>query len=311
MAVATTRLTMNTREWAILGLLSVIWGGSFFFNGIAVKGLPPLVIVWLRVALAALALHLVLRALGQRLPRDRRIWGAFLVMGLFNNMVPFSLLVWGQTHIAGGLASILNATTPLFTVVVAHVWTSDDRMTGGRVAGILAGVAGVAAMIGPTALGGLGSDLLAELACLGAALSYGISGNFGRRFGRMGVSPLHTAAGQVTASATLLLPIVLLVDRPWALAMPGIGVWIAVAGLALLSTAFAYLLFFRLLATAGASNLSLVTFLVPVSAILLGTLFLGEHLEPRHFAGMALIGLAAIDGRPARALKNLFTARSG
>jgi drug/metabolite transporter (DMT)-like permease len=304
--------TMGPAQWTTLVILSILWGGSFFFAEIALAALPPFTIVLLRVGLAAIALHLFLLARGAPVPFGLGLWGAFLVMGLINNVVPFSLLVWGQTQIASGLASILNATTPIFTIVVAHFLTSDEKMTGGRLAGVLIGFGGVAVMIGPAALAGLGANLLAQLACLGATLSYGFAGTFGRRFARMGVTPVQTAAGQVTASALILLPISMAVDRPWTLPMPGMEVMTSVVALALLSTAVAYILFFRLLASAGATNIMLVTLLVPVSAILLGVTILGERLDPEHFAGMALIGLglAAIDGRPARALGRLVTARS-
>lgn len=305
--------TMGPAQWTTLIILSILWGGSFFFAEVAITALPPFTIVLLRVGLAALALHIFLLATGSRMPLDLRLWGAFLVMGFLNNAVPFSLLVWGQTQIASSLASILNAMTPIFTVVVAHFLTSDEKMTGGRLAGVLIGFAGVAVMIGPAALAGLGANLLAQIACLGATLSYAFAGVFGRRFARMGVSPVQTAAGQVTASALILLPLSMIVDRPWTLAMPGMEAMASVVALALLSTAVAYILFFRLLASAGATNIMLVTFLVPVSAILLGVTILGERLEPEHFAGMALIGLglAAIDGRPARMLARRITARSG
>ena len=305
--------TMGPAQWTTLVILSILWGGSFFFAEVALAALPPFTIVLLRVGLAAIALHLFLFAKGSPVPFGLGLWGAFLVMGLINNVVPFSLLVWGQTQIASGLASILNAMTPIFTIVVAHFLTSDEKMTGNRLAGVLIGFGGVAVMIGPAALAGLGVNLLAQLACLGATLSYGFAGTFGRRFARMGVTPVQTAAGQVTASALILLPISMVVDRPWTLPIPGMEVMTSVVALALLSTAVAYILFFRLLASAGATNLMLVTLLVPVSAILLGVTILGERLDPEHFAGMALIGLglAAIDGRPARALGRLVTARSG
>jgi drug/metabolite transporter (DMT)-like permease len=219
--------------------------------------------------------------------------------GLLNNVVPFCLIVWGQTRIASGLAAILTATTPLATVLVAHVLTADEKLTGRRVAGVLVGLAGVVVMIGPDALAGLGANVLAQLAVLGAAVSYAFAGIYGRRFKALGVSPIQTAAGQVTASTVMLLPIALLVDQPWTLALPGLQVWAAILGIAVLSTAFGYVLYFRILATAGATNVLLVTFLNPVTAILLGTVVLGERLELRHGLGMALIGLglAAIDGR--------------
>lgn len=296
---------MGPLEWSLLVTLSVLWGGSFFFVGVAVTGLPPFTIVALRVGLAAVVLNLVIVAMGLRMPADRRVWLAFFGMGFINNLIPFSLIVWGQTHIAGGLASILNATTPLFSVIVAHWLTADEKMTPGRIAGIVLGIAGVVIIIGPGVLRGAGANVLAQLAILGASLSYAFGAVFGRRFRTLGLKPHVTATGQVTASTAMLLPLALLIDRPWTLAMPGIEVWGAVLGLAVLSTAVAYNIYFRILASSGATNILLVTFLIPVSAILLSVNILGEQLQVRHFAGMLLIGLglAAIDGRPAARLK--------
>ena len=281
-------------------ILSVLWGGSFFFVGIVVTELPTFTIVFLRVAIAALGLHITLRVMGERMPAGAAIWRAFFAMGFLNNLVPFSLIAWGQSHVASGLASILLATTPLFTVIVAHFMTSDERLSGGRLAGIAAGIAGVAILVGSEALHGLGFALLAHVGLLGAAVFYSFGAVFGRRFQRMGVTPLATATGQITASSLLLLlPLALAVDRPWSLDMPSTATWLAIAGLALLSTSLAYVLYFRILATAGATNLLLVTFLIPVSAIILGAAFLAERLQANHFIGMAVIGigLAAIDGR--------------
>lgn len=290
---------MDASEWGMLVALSLLWGGSFFFIGIAVKELPPVTIVTLRVSLAATALLIVCRIMGLHLPRQWAVWRAFFGMGLLNNIIPFCLIVWGQTHIASGLASILNATTPLFTVIVAHFLTADEKMTGNKLAGVLIGFAGVATMIGPAAFSGAISGLWGQIAILGAAISYSFAGIFGRRFKAMGVPPLMTATGQISSSTLMLIPAAFLIDKPWTLAMPSLGTWGALIGIALLSTALAYLIFFRILATAGATNLALVTFLIPVSAILLGSLILGEQLEIKHFAGMAMIaaGLAAIDGR--------------
>lgn len=295
-------LQMGRLEWALLVLLSILWGGSFFFVGVAVRDLPPFSIVALRVGLAALALIILIHGMGLRLPRSPRIWLAFFGMGLINNMIPFSLIVWGQTHIASGLASILNAATPLFTLIVAHCLTDDEKMTSARVAGLCVGFSGVVFIIGPDALSGVGANVLAQCAILAAGVAYAFGGVFGRRFRRLGVAPLVTATGQVTASTLLITPLALLVDRPWTLPAPGPEAWAAVIGLALVSTALAYVIYFRILATAGATNLMLVTLLIPVSAILLGVAFLQETLAPGHFAGMALIGLglALIDGRPIR-----------
>lgn len=279
--------------------LSVLWGGSFVFVGIAVRDLPPLTIVVLRVGLAAIVLLLALRLMGIPVPHDRRALTAFLVVGLLNNALPFTLLVWGQTHIAAGLASILNATTPIWTVLLAHILTDDERMSRGRMAGVVIGFAGVVVMVGPAALADFGTDVLAQLACLAAALSYGLAGIYGRRIRRLGIAPESAAAGQVVASTLMLLPVMLVVDRPWTMPMPGGATVTAILGLALLSTALAYILYFRILAKAGATNLALVTFLVPVSAIALSALILGERLGWGELAGMALIGcgLVAIDGR--------------
>jgi len=299
------RPVMGRAEWAMLLVLALLWGGSFFFNAVAVRELPSFTLVWLRVAVAATTLLLVLRVIGQRMPRQPRVWAAFFGMGLLNNVLPFVLIVWGQHRIASGLASILNATTPLFTVLVAHAVTSDERLTLLKAAGVGVGFVGAAVMIGADAFGGLGTGVLAQFACLAGALSYAVAGIFGRRFRRMGVTPLATAAGQVSASTLMLLPAMLLVDRPWELAMPHAATWAAVLGVELLSTALAYVLYFRILAAAGATNLLLVTFLIPVSAILLGVLVLHETLLLRHIMGMALLGagLAFLDGRLPRVLQ--------
>lgn len=290
---------MATAEWLMLLGLSLLWGGSFLFNGILVKVWPPLTIVTARVLLAAITLWVIIRLSGMAVPKSREVWLSFFGMGLLNNAIPFTLIVWGQTHIASGLAAILNATTPLFGVVVAHVLTEDEKLTANRVAGLLIGLAGVVIMIGPSVLGQVGGDAWGELAVLGAALSYAFASVYGRSFRRMGLPPLLPAAGQVTASSLLLLPMALFVDRPFALPLPGPETWIALLGLAVFSTALAYILFFRILATAGATNIMLVTILIPPSAILLSALVLGEHLAPRHFVGMLAIGLGllAIDGR--------------
>jgi len=300
-----THARMSLTDWCLLLFLSLLWGASFFYVAVALKELPPFTIVLLRVAIAALTLYIVLRVMGVPFPRDGKSWGAFFGMGLLNNAIPFSLIVWGQTHVASGLASILNATTPFFTVIVAHVLTADERLSRNRLVGVLIGLAGVVVLIGPQALSGLGKDVAGQLAIVGAAISYAFAGVFGRRFRRMGIPPMATAAGQVTASSLILCPIALLVDRPWHLAMPGTEVWLAILGTALLSTALAYIVYFRLLASAGAVNLLLVTFLIPPSAIVLGVFLLGEHLEATDFAGIVLIGLglAAIDGRLWAALR--------
>lgn len=290
---------MGLLEWSLLLFLSILWGGSFFFSKVALAELPPFTVVLGRVAIAALTLYFYLRATGQSIPGDGKVWLAFFGMGLLNNIIPSSLIFWGQTAIASGLASILNATTPIFSILVAHRLTADEKMTPQKIAGVLLGVLGVAILMGGGAFAGNGPPLWALLACLGAALSYGFAGTFGRRFRRMGIAPAVSAFGQTSASTMMMLPIVVLVDTPWQLATPHLVTIGALLALALISTALAYIIFFHILSVGGATNSSLVTLLIPVSAILLGSVVLGERLSASHFLGMALIalGLLSIDGR--------------
>ncbi len=295
--------TMGPLEWALLLTLSVLWGASFFFGQVALAELRPFTVALARVAIAALVLNLLVRLSGLRMPRTLAEWRRLFAMGALNNAIPFSLLLWGQTQISSSLASILNATAPLFTVLLADRLTADEKLTPLRLMGVVAGLAGVIVMIGPSAMRDLGGHLMAELVTLGAPIAYACASIYGRRF--RNDPPLVTAAGQVTASTLLLLPIMLVFDRPWTLVMPSGATLAALVGLALLSTALAYVIFFRILATAGSTNLQLVTFLIPVSALLFGMGILGERLAPEHFAGMALIGLglAFIDGRLWRKLR--------
>src|SRR4051794_8146108 len=301
------RSQMNGRDWLVLLVLAVIWGGAFFFIGVAVRHVPPLTYVWLRLTIGAAGLWVYLIVSGERMSLPREVWGSILLLALLNNALPFALFGWSQTHIASGLASILNATTPIWGVLVAHFLTRDERMSPRKVAGVLLGFGGVATMIGPSLLSSLGTNALAQLACVTASLSYALAAVWARRFRRIGVSPLSVTTGQLTAGAAIMLPVSLLIDHPWQLAMPPLSAWGAIAALALLCTAFGYVLYFRLIDRAGATNALLVTLMVPPTAILLGALFLNETLAPQDFLGLALIalGLAAIDGR----LLSLFSKR--
>lgn len=219
---ASKNRTMTSLEWALLLALATVWGGSFFFNEIAVRELPVFTVVVSRVALAAIILLMIMRLRGERLPHDRRVWAAFFGMGILNNAVPFSLIVWGQQHIASGVASILNASTPLFTVMLAHLLTSDERMTVGKFVGVLIGFTGVAVMIGQDAMRDLGTGVIAQFLCLAGAVSYAFAGIYGRRFRAMGISPMGTATGQVIASSLIMLPLVMVLDRPWTLPPPSL-----------------------------------------------------------------------------------------
>lgn len=290
---------MGSREWAMLLALALLWGGSFFFIEIAIGSVSPLAIVLLRVALAAIALWVFSACVGVSIPRELRIWAAFAVMAVLNNVIPFSLIVWGQREVGAALASILNATTPLLTVLVAGACLPDERMVLNKVIGVIVGFFGVALVVGDTGVIHVGQDLTAQLAIIGAALSYACAGVYGRRFKQMQVNPIAVATGQVTMSS-LVLALLMLV---FGVALPslniGWAVWLALLGLGFFSTAAAYILYFRLLESAGATNLLLVTLLIPVVATGLGVAVLGEALNAADYAGMALIGvgLLTIDGR--------------
>ncbi len=291
------RTTMALKDWAALLVLGAIWGGSFFFARVAVSEIPPLTLVLFRVAIAAFALHLYLAVRGPSFRLALPHAASLSLLALLNNVIPFSLIFAGQTELGAGLASVLNATTPFWTVIIANMLTSDEKLSWNKVVGILLGIAGTAVMIGPGLLAGIGGPVWAKFALVGASVSYGFAVIFAKRF--RGLPPTTAATGQLTASAIIMIPVVLAVGGPANHFVASGHVWAAVFALALLSTAFAYILYFNIIASAGATNASLVTLVVPVSAILLGALFLGERLELFEVGGMALIGLGlvTIDGR--------------
>lgn len=288
-------LDMHPQDWLLLAFLSILWGGSFFFVGAAERELPPLTIVLARVVFGALMLLPFVRIFGSALPRRAIDWLPFAGMGLLNNVIPFSLFATAMTYIPSGMASVLNATTPLFGVLVLAGF-GEERLVARRIVGVVIGLIGVVILRepGPAASG----QAIGILLCLGAALSYGFSGLWGRRMLK-GVPPITSAAGQLVSSSVMMTVIAGAVDRPWTLPMPGLATWLSLIGLAALSTALAYIVFFRILARSGATNVMLVTLLIPVTAILLGWLVLGEPLGPREIAGALVIGsaLIAIDGR--------------
>jgi len=287
---------MGFQEWALIVILSILWGGSFFFVGVAVKEMPPLSIVWCRVAIASVILLIVVFSKGEKMPSPLSLWGGFVIMGALNNLIPFSLIVWGQTHIESGLASILNGTTPIFSVILAHFLTKEERLTTNRMSGVMVGWIGVAVLIGIDSMRAFGIQVFGQMAILGAAFSYACAAIYGRRF--KGLSPLVVATGMLCGSTVMMTPMALLVDQPWSLS-PSVFTLLSIFGLAAISTSLAYIIYFKVLATAGPTNLLLVTFLIPLSAILLGVLVLGERLAWNAFVGMGLIfvGLIAIDGR--------------
>ncbi|MFC3126512.1 DMT family transporter [Pseudoroseomonas globiformis] len=295
---------MTARLWGLMLLLSLAWGCSFLFMHLSLEAWPPLTVVLSRVVLASLLLWLLVAAERRRLPLTRPVLVACLGMGLLNNVIPFTLLMWGQTMIPSGLASVVNAVTPVFTAVVAHLATADEKLTGPRLAGVLTGLLGVGVLAGPAAFSG-GVEFHGILLGLGACASYALAAVWGRRFRRLSVAPVAAAAGQTSASTLMVLPLVLVFDATSMLPWPAPQALVAILGLGLVSTGIAYALFFRILDAGGATASALVTQIAPVSAILLGAAILGEALLPRHFLGMALIasGFALLDERVLRSLR--------
>jgi drug/metabolite transporter (DMT)-like permease len=287
---------IDARDWSLLALLSVLWGGSFFFNGVVLRELPPLTLVLLRVTIAAIILLPLLWVYRIGFPKGLSGWKPFFAIALLNNILPFCLIVVGQTYIPSGLASILNATTPLFTVLVMAA-AGDEQLHMRRVAGVVTGLIGVIILHGE-GLGFQSGEGIGILLCLAAAFSYGLSALYARR--KLSDSPpLATATFQMLASSLMMTIIAAVFERPWQLSMPGVTTWLAIMGLAALSTALAYIVFFQILRRSGSTNVTLVTLLIPVTAILLGYLVLGESASRREIVGALVIGsaLLLIDGR--------------
>lgn len=290
---------MSGGDWGIILLLSLLWGGAFLMIALGLRGFPPITLAFMRMALAIPFMLLALKYLGQRLPTDGRSWRQLFILGGLNAAFPFMLFFWGQSFISTGLGSILNATTPLWGVLLAHLLTRDEKATSTRLFGVLLGLAGIVIMVGTGALKGITSDVLAQLACLSATVLYAFAAIYGRTLSQSTMTPIVVATGQVFTAAVLILPFMLVFDHPWTLPFARWDAWIGVFGLAIPSTAFAYFLYFRLIDRAGASNAMLVAFIQPVVAILLGVAVLGESVSVKELFGAALIasGLVAIDGR--------------
>lgn len=294
-----TNPRMSGSDWGIIMLLSLLWGGAFFMIELGLRGFPPNTLVFLRMALAVPPMLLILKVMGHRLPGDLKSWQQLFILGAINAAFPFILFFWGQTQIDSGLASILNATTPLWGVVTAHFLTRDEKATPARVVGVFLGLAGIIVMVGTDALGGISGSVLAQLACLAATLLYALAAVYGRTLSQSTMTPLVVATGQVITAAIIMFPVMLVVDQPWSLPTAGWDAWAGAIGLAIPSTAVAYVFYFRLIDSAGASNAMLVAFIMPVIAVILGVVALGETVELKEAAGAVLIafGLIAIDGR--------------
>ena len=291
-----TAKQMGPAEWAMMIGLSLLWSATFFFVEIGLREIGPFWLVTGRVAFGAATLWALVFALGVPRPKSAADWRDLLIMGLLNNAIPFTLIFWGQVYISAGLASILNATTPIFGVIVAHLFLADERASVLKTIGVLFGLGGVIVLIGPEALDGLTGSLWGQLAVVGAAVSYAFAGVFGRRLSRL--APMMSAAGMLTMSTLLMIPVAWTVEGAPSLSL-GWETWAAILVLGVAGSGMAYILYFRILERAGATNLLLVTLLIPPGAILLGVLFLDESLTLSALAGMALIfaGLAFVDGR--------------
>jgi drug/metabolite transporter (DMT)-like permease len=297
-------LALGAGDWLLILLLSVLWGSATLLKKVAVRDIGPVTVVFFRVLLAAILLYGAIRVRGIPLDIGWRHGKPFLVMGFLNSVVPFTLIAWGVIRIDSGVAGILLATTPIFTALLAHVATRDERLCLGKVLGIGLGMVGVLIIMGGNPMAVMNGSGPGKIAILGAAVAYSVSGVYGRSM--CDTPAIILAWGQLSASAVLLTPIVLLAERPWESATWSRDAIGAVAALAVLSTVFRYLVFYRLLATVGATNTSLVGFLIPGSSILLGFMFLGERLLATQVAGVVLIAtaLAVIDGRlPRRAAR--------
>jgi drug/metabolite transporter (DMT)-like permease len=290
---------LDATGWGLIAILSVLWGGAFFLIEVGLRSYSPNTLVFMRLALAVPPMWIVMRMMGERMPDDLKSWSLLMIVGALNCALPFILFFWGQQYLDSGYASILNATTPIWGVIVAHFMTSDEKATPARIVGVLVGMAGIIVMVGPDAMKGLSNNLLAQIACIVSTLFYSFAAIYGRRLSQTQMTPMVVATGQTAMAALFMLPVVLLFDQPWAIAMPRMDSTLAGITLALFSTALAYILYFRLIDRAGASNAQLVAFLMPILAVILGIAFLGESLSGGQIAGAALIavGLVILDGR--------------
>jgi drug/metabolite transporter (DMT)-like permease len=300
--MASTSKSFSGTDWALMLTLAMLWGGAFFFIAKILEEVPPYTMVLLRLAFATPPLFVVLYMNGQNFRLPTKVYGYFLILGAMNVAFPFILFAWAQLKISSGLASVLNATTPLWGVLVAHLLTRDDKATPMRILGVVLGFAGVATMMGAGLETASSVTILAQLACVVATLCYALSSIFAAKLYNEGVSTLQLATGQTLAGAIFMLPVVLATETPWANPVPSLSVLGYMIALSLLSTTLAYILYFKLLSRVGAANSLAITFLIPVVAIALGAIFLGETMTLAQFSGIGLIalGLVVLDGRLVR-----------
>lgn len=288
---------MKLKNFLWILLLAAIWGPSFLFIKVAVQDIPPVTMVMARVALASLTLFLIIRAQGRKLPPLGRVWFHFAFMGFFAHALPFVLFSWGELHVDSALASILNGTTPLFTVILAHFLVADDRMTPLKLAGTLLGFAGLVALVAPSLLAGVQVETWGLLGMAVAAICYAVTIIYSRQHLR-GLPPLVAPAAQLMMAAIFLLPVSLVVERPYTLPFPSLPALASLLSLSLLGTAVAFTVYYHILEKMNASELSMVTYLMPVFGVALGVVVLGEKLNWNAYLGCALIllGVMTVNG---------------
>jgi drug/metabolite transporter (DMT)-like permease len=288
---------MKTRNFFLLLFLATLWGPSFLFIKVAVGEIPPITLVLARVGIAAILLYIVLRLQGHNLPRPGRIWGHIAIVALFHNSLPFVLLSWGEQHIDSALASIVNGTTPIFTILLAHMLTTDDRLTSTKVVGVTLGMLGMVLLVAPSLFGGVEATTLGILAVIAVSASYGLAMVYSRKHLR-GMKPLAAPTGQFLVATLYLLPLALLIDRPLTLSAPSTQAIASMLALAIFGTALAFIVYYRLIESADASYISMVTYLVPVFGVILGVLILDERLSWNAYMAFAmiLIGVMIVNG---------------
>ena len=288
-------MSARRTDLALLLLLSLLWGASYALIRIAVETIPPLTLVAVRVAIATVLLQLVLARQGSALSRDPRIWGRFAIQAAMNGILPFTLIAWGEQRIDSGLAGVLNSTTPIFVFLITRLWTRHEAATVRQLLGTLLGLAGIVAIVGPSALGaGLTGDVVAEGAIIAATVCYAVAAIFGRNFA--GLPAIVPAAGSTAVSALIMVPAALLIDRPWTLPMPSLASMLALAALGTASTAGAFVVYFRLLRSLGSVGTASVAYLRAGVSVAIGILFLGELPSWRIAGGLVLVlaGVAAM-----------------
>ncbi|MGH1365655.1 MAG: DMT family transporter [Calditrichia bacterium] len=288
---------MKLRNFLWLLFLAALWGPSFLFIKVAVQEFPPITLSTIRVGLGALVLYPIMRWLGNSLPRERQLWRHFAFVGLFNHAIPFALFSWGEIYVDSAIASILNGTTPLFTIIIAHFFTEDDRLNSTKSIGTLIGFIGLMLIVGPAIFEGARTTTLGLIAVTIPAACYGLSIVYTRRYLR-GLPKLVAPTAQLMSGTLWLLPFALLIDQPLSLANPSLAAWGSLIALAVFGTAIAFIVYFHLIETVSATYISMVTYLVPIFGIFLGIVVLNESVGWNGFAGCALIifGVMVVNG---------------